>query len=130
MSDKMRQVLTDAHNGIKAVNKSYFLNELSLKVDAENGARWSYRYQTGKAAKDIEYIYTCQIDGDKIAFSYQKADQANGENIKNRVEAISSMLEQTLSQQFTISKFETTFNLSKILFTAVNDPDIWFVVNY
>ena len=130
ISDKMRKVLTDAHNGIKAVNKSYFLNELSLKIDEENGARWSYRYQTGKAAKDIEYIYTCLLNGDKIAFGYQKADQTNGENIKSRVEAISDMLEQTLSQQFIVSKFVTTFNLSKILFTAVNDPDIWFVVYY
>ena len=60
----------------------------------------------------------------------QKADQVNGENIKSRVEAISNLLEQTLSQQFVVTKFETTFNLSKLLFTAVNDPDLWFVVNY
>ena len=126
----MREVLDAAHNGIKAVNKNYFLNEVSLKIDAENGARWSYRYQTGKSARDIDYIYTCQVDGDKIGFGYQKADQVNGENIKSRVEAISNLLEQTLSQQFVVTKFETTFNLSKLLFTAVNDPDLWFVVNY
>ncbi len=130
LSEKMRQALEDAHNGIKGINKNYFINELTLKVDTINGARWAYKYQSGKSARDIEYLYSCSVEGDKISFTYQKADQTNGENIKSRVDAISTLLEQVLSQQFIVTKFTTEFNLSKIKFTAASDPELWFVINY
>jgi hypothetical protein len=130
LSEKMRAVLEAAHAGIKGVNKNNFIDEVKLRIDTENGVRWMFKYQSGKSAKDVEYIYSCNLQGNTITFNYQKADQTNGENIKNRVGAISSMLEQTLSQSFTISKYITNFNQRKMLFTALNDPDLWFVINY
>jgi len=130
MSEKVQTAISAAHTGIKGVNKSYFIDEFSLRYDAENGARWSYKYQQGKAAKDIDYIYSYTLDGNKITFSYQKADQQNGEAIKNRVDAIGYMLENILAGEFTISKLYSDFNLRKIKLTSNSDADIWFVINY
>jgi hypothetical protein len=48
----------------------------------------------------------------------------------NRVAGINSLLTQTLSQEFVITPYVTTFNYKKVMFTSVTDPELWFVVNY
>ena len=130
MSEKMQAAFNAAHEGIKAVNKNYGISQMSLKYDAVNGFCWFFRYQTGASAKNIEFLYTGGFDGNKVTFNYLKPATSNAEAIINKVEGIRSFMEQTLSQQFAITPYMTTFDYSKVKFTSVSDPDLWFVINY
>ena len=130
LSAKMLNALNAAHEDIKAINKNYAINQISLKYDAENGACWFFKYQSGNAAKNIEYLYSCNFDGNKISFSFLKPASSNAEAIMNRVTGIQNLMTQTLSDQFIISPYVTTFNYNKIKFTSVTDSDLWFVINY
>jgi hypothetical protein len=130
LSAKMLNALNAAHEDIKAINKNYAINQISLKYDAENGARWFFKYQSGNAAKNIEYLYSCNFDGNKVNFKFLNPATSNAEAIMNRVAGINSLLTQTLSQEFVITPYVTTFNYKKVMFTSVTDPELWFVVNY
>lgn len=130
ISEKMLAAFTAAHEGIKAVNKNYAISQVSLKYDEENGFCWFFKYQTGNAARNIEYLYSGDFDGNKVSFNYLKPATSNAEAISSRVEEIKSFMEQTLSQQFVITPYVTSFNYNKVKFTSVSDPDIWFIVNY
>ena len=130
LSEKMQQALNAAHEGIRAVNKNYGINQISLRYDAENGFCWFFKYQTGNAAKNIEFLYSGAIEGDKASFTYLKPATSNAEAIINRVDGIRSLLQQTLSQQFVVTPNVTSFNYNKVKFTSVSDPDLWFIVNY
>ena len=70
------------------------------------------------------------MDGNSIAFNFVRAESANGTNIMNTVPAINTLMTEVLSRKFVFEKYITLFNVTKIKVTAVDDPDIWFVINY
>lgn len=130
VSEKMKQYLDAASNGMTAKNKSYKIDSVAVKKDGDNGAIWQFKYQKGSSAKYIAYKYTTVVDGNSIAFNFVRAESANGTNIMNTVPAINTLMTEVLSRKFVFEKYITLFNVTKIKVTAVDDPDIWFVINY
>lgn len=131
MSEKMRVLLADCLNELKAVNKSYVFDEVKIRYAAQTGnVICSFRYQNTNSARDMEYEYSYRYADGVLQIDYQKALTDYANNILNRVDAIGTLLTSVLSQQFTISAISTQFDLSTIKLTSVTDPDLWFVIYY
>lgn len=130
MSDKMRQLMNSCLNGIKAVNKSYVFNEVKMRYTPSIGVVWTFKYQTTSSAREMQYEYSNEWGDGSFKQVFQKPSTDYAKNIAARVESIGELFENTLSQEFKISAVKTQFNLSKIKFTSVSDPELWFVLNY
>lgn len=132
MSEKMLGLFNDASNALHVVNSSYQVDSLMLNYQ-ENTDKYVWSFKYNKSGKSYSCVYTVNIDGNKATFTYSEADM-NKDDVKflnnAKLTKLNQLITETLSQQFLVDKYFSVFDLSKIKFTAVNDPELWFVVCY
>ncbi|MCR4602091.1 MAG: DUF4302 domain-containing protein [Prevotella sp.] len=139
MSDKFQTYITslvDDFSSMKSKkNKAYSFLGLRFTWNAKNESfQWNLRYTPGTSSATLAgYNYTYEMDGNRVKFTYvapgvdAKGSDAATTNIRNALPSVVTITE-LLSQEFTITPANTNFNLSKLKFTAVNDPELWFIV--
>lgn len=129
MSDKMRNLYEKCHDSFKGLSKSYALDSLAFTKNLDNGNyKWSFKYAAGKGATTISYEYTGDLENNVINFAYYQAGQYG--DIILDVEGVEELVKDTFGQPFRVESYETSFNLTRLKFIAVNDPDLWFTLKY
>ena len=132
MSEKMQGLFNDASDALHVVNSKYQVDSLTLSYQEKTDKFvWAFKYNV--SGKTYSCVYSVNIDGDKASFAYSEADMT-ADDVKflnnAKLTKLKQFIAETLAQQFLVEKYQTVFDLSKIKFTAVNDPELWFVVYY
>ena len=128
--------LTEGFSKMKNKNKAYGFAGLRYTWSpANNSFQWLVRYTPGTStATSVGYNYTAELTDNGVAFTYtgpgadNKGNTTAATNVRNTLESVVDITE-FFSQQFTITAAETNFDLTKLRFTAVSDPELWFIVN-
>ena len=122
---------------MKAGNKrSYGFVGLRYQWNTKNNSfQWLVRYTPGTATStSVGYNYSFDMSGDKVTFGYTgpgldaKGDQATAStNVYNTLPAVQAIV-GLFSQQFVVTNALTKFDVTRVKFTSVSDPDLWFTV--
>lgn len=136
MSEKFRTYINAVDEGFAAVKgkKKYTFVGMCFsytpktdKADAYYSCAAQYKTSGASATSNAAFSFGYTLGTDEVTYSYQDAlDTASG-NIAKTVTSIED-INKVLSQSFRIEPATTGFNLKTMKVTAVNDPDIWFVI--
>ncbi len=129
-SEKMKQYIKAANDAMYAKNKKYRINEVQISRKTDEQAIWGFKYQSTSGAKSMDYLYNISFEGDVVTFTYDKADSTPAENILNTVPEVKTLMSEVLSRKFVVTKVNTKLNYKQIRFTAQDDADLWFILNY
>lgn len=121
MADEVKTLYANVAAGFKKV--SYTLNRINLTSGEDGTLAVSLQCTYRKTTPAVTYNYSFTLDGDKATFGYF----GGNEDLLDRVGGLREFV-NFMSQQFTITKNITNFNLSTVKLTSVGDPNLWFVV--
>ena len=139
MSDKFKTYmdnLSAEFATLKNKNKPYTFVGLRMTWNARNESfQWVVRYTPGTStATSSAYNYNFEMAGDRVKFTYvapgadAKGSVDAATNVRNALSSVAAITD-LMSQEFVVTAYQTTFDLTKMKLTSASDPDLWFVVS-
>ena len=99
---------------------------MTLAQTAPGVCQLSFNY--GDSKQWARYIFNYQISGDQLSMQFSASDNDGSETIRSKAGV--TELVDAFNGTFTISSYQTAFNMSKMKITSTTDPSLWMVLNY
>jgi len=123
MSESFSAIYNDAADDFKS--RKLTLRYTQINAVGADSMNVIMQY-SGKTTTNVKFAYRQTFSDNGATFTYLEPVGSAG-NVLAAVPKAETLV-NTLSQQFTVSATETSFNLSTLKLTSVADASIWFYI--
>ena len=125
-SEKFFDIISKASSTMTAANRRHRINSVTLAQTEPGVCQLSFNY--GDSKQWARYNFNYQISGDQLSMQFISSDTDGSETIRNKAGV--TELVDAFNGTFTISSYQTAFNMSKMKITSTSDSSLWMVLNY
>ena len=125
-SEKFFDIISKASSAMTAANRRHRINSVTLAQTEPGVCQLSFNY--GDSKQWARYNFNYQISGDQLSMQFISSDTDGSETIRNKAGV--TELVDAFNGTFTISIYQTAFNMSKMKITSTSDSSLWMVLNY
>lgn len=126
MSDSYKELYKALADDFQKVLKNRLVS-ICLRVNSDV-LTFRFSYSTGKQTVYIDYNFEMERDGNTVSFKFVGDVSKVSTNARSLIPEVQNMID-LMQQNWTVTKYETNFDLSKIKLVSASDPDMWFVVS-
>lgn len=126
-SEKYNDVMSAASSAFTKINRKYKIGDITLSKTEDGLSELSIQY--GDSKQWAKYLFSYELTGNQLVYTYNSASSTASENIKNSNAAIEQFI-MAFNGTYTVAPEVTNLNLSKIQLTSQSDPDFWIILNY
>ena len=123
MSDAMKTIVNSVNTAMRGLRPRATLNKFRL-VNYNGDFCVDINFNNTQHAY---FPFKQTPDAKGVTMELQTVTDEQAMGMYNQLEAVRELL-GTLSQQFVITAEETVFNLKRMKFTCVSNPDLWFII--
>lgn len=134
ISSKMKGYLDAANDQLYRYGRTLrprvtmHVDSLNLIQTADGNITWNAKIMSN--SDYYSYVYQKSENGNNLTYTFENAANDLSEYPIDNFSDFAALFKEVLSRQWTVVPLDTKFNYGNIKFTAVDDPDLWFVATF